>query len=86
MSKQEVEIRVSRWDILIGKRKSCRTCPVARAIRREFPDKHVAVEPSMVWGIGNPKVLPLDVKDFINNFDRSFKLTSLFRGGITFKL
>ena len=78
-------ITVTRWDILLGKKKSVLSCPIALAAQRAFPEAIPRVDSSYVFGLGVPNAaLPEVAKDFVKRFDRQSKLVSFLRGGITF--
>ena len=85
MDSQETVIRVSRWDILNGRKKDDDHCPIALAIDRI--DGSLRLRTPFVMKAGEiTKRLPSDAREFIVRFDTQPRLFSFIRGGITFKL
>lgn len=70
-----VTIEVKRRDILLGKRRSSSSCPIAKAIRRRLK-KPIRVGSRLAWlGTNNTTIgLPMKARDFISRFDGGLKV------------
>lgn len=78
----KIEIKVTRNDIRLGERWSCRECPIALAIRRDLgllPNVCGAgIELQGVLGnVLLTAACPAEANDFIGDFDSGFKVKPL---------
>lgn len=71
---QKIQVKV-RWDdIVFGKQRNANTCAIARAIKRQFPGKHVTVEPYQITVRNGDTFrckVPKEARAFIRTFDVS---------------